>query len=111
MDVMYLNGSQSVAYALTVTPNPFMGGKVYLATITGNLTIANPAEPGAGPFPTGAKLVFDLPVNAIGGYTLAFGTAYKLVGAAAPALAANTTVLIGFLFDGTNWRETERTIT
>ena len=100
--------SQSVAYATTITPNAEGPILTKVATITGNLTIANPT---GTPFPGRTTLSFYLPVDATGGYTLAFGTTYKLVGGAAPALTANTTVQISFAYDGTNWRETARSIT
>lgn len=112
------HGQIAVAYAATITPDPWLGGSVNVGTITGNITIANPqsnptngADGTAAWYKIGQELKFVLPVNGTGGYTLAFGTSYKLVGASAPALGANTVVQITFRYDGTNWRETGRSIT
>jgi hypothetical protein len=94
------------AYAATITPDPARHDVYTLATITGNLTIANPS-PTNGNLPYDTRLRFVLPVDATGGYTLAFGTAYKLKGAV-PPLPVNQTVAIDFFYDGTNWQETSR---
>lgn len=105
--------SESIAYAASITPDPYRkAGTSFLGTITGNLTVANPATPpsGNGAYFPGVQVSFVMPVDGTGGYTLAFGTAYKIDGSA-PALAANTTVQIAFRFDGTYWRETQRSIT
>jgi hypothetical protein len=101
------------AYAATYTPDPTVATRHYLATATGNVTIANPVSAAiTNRFAyVGMEMEFVIPVDATGGYTLAFGTAYKLVGATAPAMGASTVVGIRFRYDGTNWRELGRSIT
>ena len=112
LDIDNRSGSLAVPYTATVTPDPWLGGDIQLATITGNLTIGNPqSNPANGAdgttafYQQGQVLTFTLPVDAIGGYTLAFGTSYVLAGGSAPRLAANTVVQISFRYDGTIWRE------
>lgn len=100
-----------LSYAASVTPEPIVGtfNEFVLGTITGDLTIANPAE--LSDAPDGSQILFVLPVDGTGGYTLGFGTSYHLVGGTAPALLANTTVIIGFSLIGGAWREIGRSIT
>lgn len=107
-------GEQTVAYAATVTPDPYLGGKVYVGTLTAGITLANPSSAGVWPvgpvlYIIGMELTFTLTQNGVGGNAVAFGTAYKTTGAI--GTAANSVTSITFRYDGTNWREVMRTVT
>ena len=105
-------GIQVIAYAATVTPIPYQGGTVKLGTITGNLTLAQPVSSGGNPsgYYPDQELTFILPVDATGGYTLAFGAKFALAGPV-PTLTANTEPRISFRYDIESdlWREVART--
>jgi hypothetical protein len=49
LDLMNRYGAQSPAYAATVTPDPWLGQDVYVGTLTGGITIANPSTAPAAP--------------------------------------------------------------
>lgn len=68
-------------------------------TLGGNRTLANPTNPAAG-----GSYVLAVKQDATGGRTLAYGSAYKWPGGAAPVLstAANATDLLFFYSDGTS---------
>lgn len=118
MDIDNRFGMQNVAYAATVTPDPWLGGDVYVGTLTGALTIANPqSNPTNGVdgtsawYQQGQILTFVLPQDATGGRVVTFGTSYKLAGGTAVPTTASSTTTITFKFDGTSWREATRATT
>lgn len=107
-------GAQSLAYAATVTPDPYLGGNVYVGTITAALTLANPSSAGqwsVGPvlYIIGQEMSFSLVQDGVGGHAISFGTNYKI--SAALATAASSTTTITFRYDGTFWREVARVVT
>jgi hypothetical protein len=111
-DVHNRFGSQQVPFAATVTPNPWDGGDVVVASLTGNLTIANPSfgtDGASAWWQAGQELTFTLPQDATGGRTVSFGTAYKTT--AAIPTTASSVMTIKFKYDGSNWREIARAAT
>lgn len=104
-DVNNLGGSQSVAYAAAITPDPYAGGLVIVGTITAALAIdAVTTEPFAG-----MRLEFELPQDNVGGHAVTFDASYHL--ATAIPTAASSTTVVSFRFDGAVWRETARATT
>lgn len=91
-------GVQSLAYAASVTPDPYKGGTV-LMTLTGNLTINAPSNPYAG-----QRLQFVFTQDATGGRTVTFAAAFKT--AWTPTTTANARNVIEFVHDGANWLQT-----
>ena len=83
-------GTQRIAYAATITPNPYDGGTV-LVDLTGNITVANPADGH-----TGSRLTFILTQDATGSRTVAWGANYVLNGWTMPA-AANAAGRVDFV--------------
>lgn len=110
-------GAQSVAYAASITPNPYVGGKVYVGSLTGNITINEPTVSGlatgfrANVFHTGQRIVFYLAQDATGGRTVTFNSIFKLDGGAAVPTTASTVTIIEFEFDKAAWREVSRSTT
>lgn len=96
-------GSQSVAYAASITPNIIKGSNIFVGALTGTLTIANPPT---GYYWQGATMTLVLPQDSTGGRTVTFGTNYKT--ASAITTTASTTTSISFVCDGTVWHETGR---
>lgn len=107
------DGTVSAAYAATYTPDPLVAGTHLLGALTGAITIANPATTyitsSAGAFHVGMGLSFKLAQDATGGRTVTWDTGYKV--ASAVDTTASSTTLISFVYDGTNWRESGRTVT
>jgi hypothetical protein len=64
---------QQVAYAASITPDPYLGGFIDVAPLTGPVMIDNPANGHAG-----SRLTFRLPQDTAGGRTVTWGTAYAL---------------------------------
>lgn len=112
LDLMNRYGAQSVAYAATITPDPWAGQDVIVGPLTGNLTIANPATSPDGastPYPIGMELCFQLTQDATGARAITFGANYKTT--TAIGTSASSATYIRFKFDGTFWREVSRAIT
>lgn len=95
-------GWQALAYAATITPDPWLGGNVVVGALTGALTINAPAPLGGGFIPPGTRLTFVIPQDGTGGRVVTFNSIYKNVGTL-DTTASSTTVL-AFVFDGTNWQ-------
>lgn len=95
-------GRQTIAYAASITPDPYLGGHIKVGNLTGAITINNPANGHAG-----SQMVLRLTQDGTGGRVVTFGGAYALLGPAIPTTASTTTV-IGFSFDGTTWNESFR---
>lgn len=111
-DMLNRYGAQTIAYAATVTPDPWAGQDVLIGSLTGNITIANPSTSpdGSGtPYPKGMELCFELAQDATGGRTVTLGTNYKTTGAV--STTASTTTMIRFKYDGLLWREVARAVT
>lgn len=87
----------TTTYAATVTPSAW-GPQTVLVTLTGNLTIANPAQK-----PTNGRLRFVLTQDATGGRTVTFGSDF--VANWTPSTTAGAVNIIEFLCDGTKWHQ------
>jgi hypothetical protein len=94
-------GVQFPSYSSSVTPNPQYGSTTEI-TLTGNITIANPA---ANTYHMGSQMTFIFIQDASGGRTVSWGTAYKVFNFT-PATGANKQNVITFTYDGTNWMQT-----
>ncbi len=88
---------QTIAYAASITPDPFVGNVVEV-TLTGALTIN---APGNGPYVPGQTLTFILIQDGTGGRTMTFNAAYKTNWT--PSTTAGKTNTIRFVYDGTSW--------
>lgn len=102
--MLRINGQGSiktVAYAATVTPDPY-AYTIAAITLTGNITIANPtyAHPGQ-------ELTLVLTQDATGGRTVTFGTAFKTNWT--PVTTASKVNTIAFVYNGANWIQTAAT--
>ncbi len=99
-----MGSTMAVAYAATVTPDPYQATTWVVGTLTGAVTIANPATGHRG-----AELLLVLTQDATGGRTVTWGSAFKV-----PAGAASTTAsavsTVRFVSDGTNWLCTGSTV-
>lgn len=105
-------GVQSLAYAASITPDPFLGGTVYVGALTGNLTIANPAPTTGGTsnvFHPDQRLALAIIQDATGGRTVTFGANFATT-ADIPTTASSTTY-VTFAWDYTKWREVSRSTT
>lgn len=110
-DIDKAKAGQSVAYAATVTPDPYLGGEVRIGAFTGNITINKPTcstELG-DLWPMGMRVGFWLTQDATGGRTVTFNAQYKTT--AAIPTTANSVTFVEFSWDGTNWREASRATT
>jgi hypothetical protein len=105
-EINYSRGWQNVPYAVALTPNPYNGGRVFVGTLTGPLTVNAPATLGNSKFPPGQELAFTLRQDATGGRSVTFHSVYKTTGPV--DTTANKTTRVAFEWDGTNWVETGR---
>ncbi|MGE5612707.1 MAG: right-handed parallel beta-helix repeat-containing protein [Bacillota bacterium] len=96
-----MGGRQQVAYAATLTPNPY-NGEIFATTLTGNVTIANPVYKHEG-----QRLTLELTQDGTGGRTVTFGSRFRTSGAI--TTTANTLTTIHFEFDGMNWQQVSMT--
>ncbi len=90
-------GFQTITYAASITPDPFVGNVVEV-TLTGALTIN---APGNGPYVAGNTLTFILIQDGTGGRVTTFNAAYKTNWT--PVTTASKTNTITFAYDGTSW--------
>jgi len=88
---------QTITYAASITPDPFVGDVVKV-TLTGALTIN---APGNGPYVPGQILTFILVQDGVGGRVTTFNAAYKTNWT--PVTTASKTNIISFAYDGTSW--------
>jgi hypothetical protein len=104
-------GYRTVAYAAAVTPDPLRGSTHKIGTLTGNITINDPATTliTANYLHAGMETTLVLTQDATGGRTVTFGSAFKTT-AAVPTTADSTTT-VTFVYDGTYWREKNRATT
>lgn len=96
------NAAQDVAQvtltdAATINTDAALGN-VFLVTLAGNRTLANPTNLVAG-----QSLVWHIHQDATGGRTLSFGTLFKFQGGVVPAIAlgANAKSVLSGTYDGT----------
>lgn len=109
-NTLIVNGETAVGvqlqdFSASVTPNPQNGSTMEI-TLTGNITIANPAD---NTYHMGSQLTFIFIQDATGGRTVTWGTAYNVFNFT-PATGANKQNVITFTYDGTNWMQTAAVI-
>lgn len=100
ININNLSGNQTVAYAATITPDVYAGGRITVA-LTGNMTINAPSTGHAG-----AQVTFIFSQDATAGRTLTWNAAYKTttsILASGSAATNGQTASITFQSDGTNW--------
>lgn len=97
---------EAPAYAASYTPDPFFG-QVKSMTLTGAITVNNPALTGTNTTGTflvaGMRLTLILTQDATGGRVVTLGAAYRLNGNAF-STTANATTSITFVYDGAYWQ-------
>jgi hypothetical protein len=92
-------GVQALAYASSLTPNPYLGGQVIIGALTGNITVNVPTSTNRH---TGVRMALQFTQDATGGRTVTFGSGFTVIKWAAN-MAASSVSRIEFVFDGTNW--------
>lgn len=90
-------GSTSVAYAASITPDPYVATTYVVGTLTGNLSVAAPANAHQG-----AKLRFRLVQDATGGRTVTWDSSFKVSGSAVSTTASKIST-VDFEYDGASW--------
>jgi hypothetical protein len=88
--------SQAIAYAGTITPDPYKGGRVVVGTLTNNITVNAPADAHAG-----GRLSFVFTQDGTGGWAVNFNAAFKVNWT--PTTTAGKINTIEFEYNGTNW--------
>ncbi len=96
-------GAQNIAYAATITPDPYAGGKVIVGTLTGNITVNAPSNAHIG-----CRLSFKFTQDATGGRTITLNSTFKK--SWTPTTTANKINTIEFEYDGTNWIQVGGTV-
>lgn len=99
VDAAAQRGYSYIAYAASITPNPFDGEVVFVGTLTDNITVNNPTS---GFVNQRLTLVFTQ--DGTGTRTVAFGNKFKY--AWSPSTTGGKMNTISFVFDGTNWIQT-----
>lgn len=89
---------KALIYAATITPNPY-AAEIHAATLTGNLTIANPTNKHAG-----QRLTLELTQDATGGRTVTFPAPFRANWT--PDTTAGRINTIAFEYDGQSWQQT-----
>jgi hypothetical protein len=97
-----LDGCQQPAYAATYTPDPFLGGSIFV-TLSGNMTIEPPTEAYIG---MRMRFIFYQE----GSFTATFDAAYKMTGAFTATTGAGAISMIDFVYDAADWLETSRAL-
>lgn len=92
-------GVLSIAYAATITPNPYNGGIMKIGALTGNMTINAPTGSH-----TGMEIIFLFVQDATGGRALTWNAAYLTT--FQPDTRASSRSVVAFVFDGTSWLQT-----
>lgn len=90
-------GVQIPAFAASYTPDPYSGQFIEI-TLTGNITVNNPASP----YP-GQQMTFIFVQDATGTRTVTWGAAFKQNWTPTTTAARRNT--ISFVYDGTNWQQ------
>lgn len=106
-----MGGTQAIAYAATITPDVWKGGRVFVGTLTGNITVNNPSTARGSRFVTGTRLAFYFTQDATAGRTVTWGAKYTLTGGALASTGAGTIRRIEFEYMGATldvWREVGR---
>ena len=92
------NGTQTITYASSITPDPYLGSTAFI-TLTGNLTMNAPANAHAG-----CLLSFVVTQDATGGRTVAWNAIFK-VPSWNPDTTANAINTVQFVYDGSAWQQ------
>lgn len=96
-------GSQAIAYSATITPDPYLGGKVVVGTLTGNITVNAPSNAHAG-----CRLSFKFTQDTTAGRTVTWNSVYKRNWT--PTTTNGKINTIEFEYDGTNWIQVGGTV-
>jgi hypothetical protein len=98
----------TIAYAVTIAPHHtrLHASDIFVGTLTGNITIANPPAENqyyatAGMW-RGFSVTFHFTQDATGGHTVTWGNKYR--GAPAIDTAANARTSVRFVYDGIDYR-------
>lgn len=102
VDVQSGSGAQNIAYAATITPDPYAGGTA-ICLLTGNITVNAPTR-----YHRGQRLRLILTQDATGGRTVTFASKYK---ATSVTTTANTTTVVEFVHDGRWWVQVSSSLT
>lgn len=89
-------GSQVIAYTATITPDPYLGGKVVVSQLTGNITVNAPSNAHAG-----CRLSMRFKQDGTGGRTVTLDSIFKK--AWTPNTGAYKINTIEFEYDGAEW--------
>lgn len=89
-----------IAYAATITPNPFLASFYYVDILTGAMTVAAPSNQWEG-----ATLTLRFQQDGTGGRVITWNAIFKknLTGI---STAANSYTTVSFVFDSVNWIQT-----
>ncbi len=96
-------GTQNIAYAATITPDPYAGGKVIVGTLTGNITVAAPSNAHIG-----CRLSFKFTQDTTAGRTVTWNSIFKKNWT--PTTTNGKINTIEFEYDGTNWIQVGGTV-
>ncbi|HVS78815.1 MAG TPA: glycosyl hydrolase family 28-related protein [Candidatus Saccharimonadales bacterium] len=90
------SGVQSVAYASSITPDPYAGSEIIVGTLTGALTVNAPSNGH-----TGSHLRFVFTQDSTGGRVVTWNSAFKTNWS--PTTTNGKVNTIDFIYDGTHW--------
>jgi hypothetical protein len=100
------DGIQTLSYAVTITPEPYLGGTASV-TLAGNAVINVPPNNisiGSNNHQPGCPLTLRMIQDNTGGRAVTWGHGY-VINNFSPNTGANQTNTIKFIYDGTNWNE------
>lgn len=91
-------GVQGITYAASITPNPYLGGNIRVGTLTGNITVNDPATANRH---HGLIVKFIFLQDGTGGRSVTFGAGYS-PGNWTINTTANQPCAIDFMWDSTS---------
>ena len=96
-------GYQALDYAATITPDPYLGARIHVAAMTGNITVNATTNHYAG-----LRMSFEFLQDGTGGRTITFNAQYKTTWT--PSKTASKYDCIEFRHDGAYWIEINSTV-
>lgn len=93
------NEFQQLAYAATITPNPYLGETINVGTLTGNVTIAAPTISSH----IGKRMTLVFTQDGTGGRTFTFNAVFKKISTLSTVASKISTIT--FVYNGTSWIE------